>query len=373
MVRQGDLNPPTGVNGMLPDVSSCHTRAMKVDVNIGGSIDGTGGAELSVLDQQLAEALRLGFDGVWTTEVSRDPFLPLVLAAQRSNSMQIGTAVAVAFARSPMTMATVANDLNTFSKGRFVLGLGSQIQAHIERRFSMPWSAPAHRMREYILALQAIWDSWRSGGRLDFRGEHYRHTLMTPMFAPEPHPYGNPKVLVAAVGPKMTAVAAEVADGLLVHGFTTRRYLQEVTLPVVEAGLSARGYTREDFTTVYPGLVVTGGSEHEYDTAVALVRRQIAFYGATPAYRAVLDLHGWSDLHTELHRLSKVGDWATMTGLIDDEMLHTFAVVGEPDEVAREITARFGALVDRFTLYTPYPLGDVARAIVVEGVRSSDR
>ncbi|MGH3635492.1 MAG: TIGR03617 family F420-dependent LLM class oxidoreductase, partial [Mycobacterium sp.] len=225
---------------------------MHVDGNIGGGIDGTGGADFGVLTEQIAAAERIGFDGVWSTEVSRDPFLPLLVAAEKSSTLLVGTSVAVAFARNPMTMAAVANDLNTFSAGRFVLGLGSQIQAHIERRFSMPWSAPAERMREYIRALQAIWASWQTGDKLDFRGEHYQHTLMTPMFNPEPSPFGPPRVMLAAVGPKMTVVAAEAADGLLVHGFTTARYLQEVTRPAVDAGLRVADRTRADFSICYP-------------------------------------------------------------------------------------------------------------------------
>jgi probable F420-dependent oxidoreductase len=341
------------------------------DGNIGGSIDGTGGAELSTLADQVGAAQRIGFDGLWSTEVSRDPFLPLALAAEKAPTLQLGTAVAVAFARNPMSMAVVANDLNTLSAGRFVLGLGSQIQAHIVRRFSMEWSAPADRMREYIAALRAIWHSWQTGERLDFRGAHYQHTLMTPMFSPGPSSYGPPPVLLAAVGPKMTTVAAEAADGLLVHGFTTQRYLREVTVPLIEAGLHATGRTRGDFTISYPGLVVTGADEAEFDEAVAQVRRQIAFYGATPAYRAVLDLHGWGDLHTELHRLSKSGDWATMTGLIDDEVLNSFAVVGEPEIIGSEIVRRFHGLIDRFTLYTPYPLDEAAKATVVEGIKTA--
>ncbi|GAY15568.1 LLM class F420-dependent oxidoreductase [Mycobacterium sp. shizuoka-1] len=344
---------------------------MYVDGNIGGSIDGTGGADLAVLTQQIAAAEQIGFDGIWSTEVSRDPFLPLLLAAERSSTLQLGTAVAVAFARSPMTMAAVANDLNTFSAGRFVLGLGSQIQAHIERRFSMPWSAPADRMREYIAALQAIWHCWQTGENLDFRGEHYRHTLMTPMFSPGPNPFGSPRVMLAAVGPKMTRVAAEVADGLLVHGFTTARYLREATMPTVADGLRASGRGRDDFSVSYPGLVVTAADESGYLDALQQVRRQISFYGATPAYRAVLDLHGWGDLHTELHRLSKVGEWTAMSALVDDEVLSTFAVVGEPKEVGAEIVRRFSDTVDRFTLYTPYPLDDTTRAAVVEGVKSA--
>ncbi|MCV7054306.1 LLM class F420-dependent oxidoreductase [Mycolicibacterium gilvum] len=343
---------------------------MHVDGNFGGSIDGTGGADLAILAEQIASAERVGFDGIWSTEVSRDPFLPLLLAADRSESLQLGTAVAVAFARSPMTMATVANDLNTFSRGRFVLGLGSQIQPHITRRFSMPWSAPADRMREYIAALQAIWQSWQTGEKLDFRGEHYQHTLMTPMFSPQPCPFGRPRVMVAAVGPKMTAVAAESSDGLLVHGFTTARYLREVTMPAVEAGLAVSGRSRGEFTTSYPGLVVTGADERGFTEALERVRHQIAFYGATPAYRAVLDLHGWSELHTELHRLSKTGDWATMTGLVDDEVLGTFAVLGEPKDIGAEVIRRFDGLVDRFTLYTPYPLDEATRVTIVGGIKT---
>lgn len=346
---------------------------MKVDTNIGGGIDGTGGADFGVLTDQVNAAERIGFDGLWSTEVSRDPFLPLLIAARESPTMGLGTAVAVAFARSPMTMAAVANDLNTFSRGRFVLGLGSQIQPHIERRFSMPWSAPAERMREYLAALRAIWSSWQTGDNLDFRGDHYQHTLMTPMFSPGPSPFGPPPVVIAAVGPKMTAVAAEAADGLLVHGFTTDRYLREVTLPAVDAALAETGRSRADFTISYPGLIVTGTDERGHLEATERVRHQIAFYGATPAYRGVLDLHGWEDLHTELHRLSKAGDWTTMTALIDDEVLSTFAVIGDPTDVGAEIVRRFGDLVDRFTLYTPYPLEEAATSAVVDGIKRAGR
>ncbi|MGU3497779.1 TIGR03617 family F420-dependent LLM class oxidoreductase [Mycobacterium sp. C31M] len=343
---------------------------MYVDCNIGGGPDGTTGGAVAELISQVASARRLGFDGAWSTEVNRDPFLPLAIAAAQSTGLQLGTAVAVAFARSPMTTAAVANDLQSLSGGRFVLGLGSQIRPHIERRFSMPWSDPVGRMREYIAALQAIWHSWSTGAKLDFRGEHYQHTLMTPMFAPEPHPYGPPPILLAAVGPKMTSVAAESADGLILHSFTSARYLREVTLPIVEAGLATSDRRRAQFTVCYPGLVATGGTAEALTGAVESVRRQIAFYGSTPAYRAVLDLHGLGDLHVELHRLSKAGEWDTMTALIDDTVLDTLAVVGEPMAAGRELVARFGGLIDRFTLSTPYPLDDAARAGVVEGIRS---
>ena len=217
--------------------------------------------------------------------------------------------------------------------------------------------------------MQSIWQAWQNGTKLDFRGDHYQHTLMTPMFSPEPTPHGPPRVMLAAVGPMMTAVSAECADGLLVHGFSTPRYMREVTLPIIEAGLATTGRTRADFTTSYPGLVVTGTTEAELAEANGRVRHQIAFYGSTPAYRGVLDLHGWGDLHAELNRLSKTGDWATMTALIDDEVLNAFAVSGEPKTVGAEIVRRFDGLVDRFTLYTPYPLDDAARADIVEGIR----
>ncbi|HEY6493949.1 MAG TPA: TIGR03617 family F420-dependent LLM class oxidoreductase, partial [Trebonia sp.] len=308
---------------------------------------------------------RAGYDGVWTTEVSRDPFLPLLLAAGQSRTLTLGTAVAVAFARNPMTVATAANDLQSLSSGRFVLGLGSQIKAHVQRRFSMPWSEPAARMREFVLALRAIWANWQDGGRLDFRGEFYRHTLMTPMFTPDPGPWGPPPVLLAAVGPRMTQVAAEVADGLIVHGFTTERYLREVTWPVIEAGLSTSGRGRNQFTVSYPGLLATGATDAAMEAAIAAVRGQLAFYGATPAYRPVLDLHGWGDLHEELHRLSVAGDWAAMADLVDDTVLSTFAVVAAPDQAGPEILRRYGDLVDRYTLYAPYALDDEVRRHVV--------
>ena len=338
---------------------------MKVDGNIGGGIDGTGGGDLGVIAGQVAAAEQVGYDGVWTTEVGHDPFLPLLLAADRSPALTLGTAIAVAFARSPMTVATVANDLQSLSSGRFVLGLGSQIKAHIERRFSMPWSEPAARMREFVLALRAIWASWQDGGRLDFRGEFYRHTLMTPMFTPDRNPWGPPPVLLAAVGPRMTQVAAEVADGLIVHGFTTERYLREVTWPIIEAGLSASGRGRDQFTVSYPGLLATGGTDAAMEAAIAAVRGQLAFYGATPAYRPVLDLHGWGDLHDELHRLSLRGDWAAMAGLVDDTVLNTFAIVAAPDQAGPEIHRRYGDLADRYTLYAPYALDDEVRRRVV--------
>ncbi len=295
-----------------------------------------------------------GFDGIWCAETGHDPFLPLLLAAEHTERIELGTGIAVAFARNPMSMAMVANDLQAYSKGRFMLGLGSQIKPHIEKRFSMPWSKPAARMREFILAMRAIWAAWQDGTTLAFRGEFYTHTLMTPFFNPGPNPYGNPKVFLAAVGPLMTEVAGEVADGLLVHGFTTERYLREVTLPAFERGLAKSGRTRSDVEVSYPGMVVTGDTEAEVEAATQAVKAQIAFYGSTPAYQPVLELHGWGDLHAELNRLSKRGAWAEMATLVDDDVLHAFAVVAPPDEVPAKVLERVGDVVDRFSFYAPY-------------------
>ena len=299
-----------------------------------------------------------GYAGVWASEADHDPFLPLLSAGQATTRLQVGTAIAVAFARSPMTLAMTAHDLQRYTRGRFVLGLGSQVKPHVERRFSMPWSPPVERMREYVSALRAIWTAWQDGTRLRFEGEHYRHTLMTPMFSPAAHEWGAPPVHLAAVGPGMTRLAGEVADGLLAHGFTTARYLRERTLPALEEGLAAAGRSREQVTISLPGFVVTGRTDEERAAAAAAVKATIAFYGSTPAYRPVLELHGWSGLADELHALSvgrREDKWTAMRDLVDDEVLGTFAVVGEPDELGPLVRDRFEGLVDRFSVYASYP------------------
>lgn len=340
---------------------------MLVDGNIGGTVDGTEGGDLGVLTEQVEAAQRAGIDGVWSTETGHDPFLPLLLASRQAPTLQVGTAIAVAFARNPMTVAMTAYDLHGYTGGRFLLGLGSQIEAHITRRFSMPWSAPAPRMREFIAALRAIWSSWQTGERLYFQGDFYQHTLMSPMFRPAPNPHGAPPVLLAAVGPGMTKVAAQAADGLLVHGFTTERYLREVTLPMVAQGLGER--PRSEFVVNLPALIATGSTEEELATATQAVRSQIAFYGSTKAYRPVLEMHGWGDLQTELHGLSRQGDWKTMAGLIDDTVLSAFAAVGSPQEAGAQVRARFHDVVDRLTMYTPYPMADEVRTSLVSAIR----
>ena len=299
-----------------------------------------------------------GYAGIWASEVAHDPFLQLLAAGQATERIQVGTAIAVAFARSPMTLAHTAHDLQRYTRGRFVLGLGTQIKAHVERRFSMPWTAPAARMREFIGALHAIWNAWQHQEPLRFQGEHYRHTLMTPMFSPPPHEWGAPPVYLAAVGPLMTRLAGEVADGLLVHGFTTQRYLRERTLPALEEGLTAAGRDRHQVAVTLPGLVVSGGTEEEMAEAALAVKGTIAFYGSTPAYRPVLELHGWEALADELHALSvsrREDKWTAMRDLVDDEVLATFAVVAEPESVADEVRRRFDGAVDRFSVYASYP------------------
>ncbi len=317
-------------------------------------IDGGIGLDLSRAATDAKEAEDFGYDGIWVPETSRDPFLPLAIAAEHTQSIEIGTSIAVAFARSPMTLANTAYDLTGFSKGRFILGLGSQIRPHITKRFSMEWSKPAARMRELVLAMRAIWDCWMNGSALDFRGDFYTHTLMTPFFNPGPQDGGIPRVFLAGVGPLMTEVAGEVCDGFFCHGFTTERYLREVTLPALERGRAKAGRSMDGFEICGPSFVVTGNTAEELELAKMGTRQQIAFYGSTPAYREVLELHGWGDLQPQLNSLSKEGRWEEMGGLIDDEILETFAVVGEPDQIAPELKRRYGDVISRISFYAPY-------------------
>jgi len=337
---------------------------MKIDTGIMGT-------DLNDVAERAREAEAQGYDGGLTAETAHDPFFPILLAAQATERIELGTGIAVAFARNPMTMANIGYDLQQFSEGRFILGLGSQIRAHIERRFSMPWSNPAARMREFILAMRAIWASWNDGEKLDFRGEHYQHTLMTPFFDPGPNPFGSPKVFLAAVGEKMTEVAGEACDGIILHGFTTERYVREVTLPALERGWASGGRARSEFEITGPMFVVTGTSEEELERARAATKQQIAFYGSTPAYRGVLELHGWGDLQTELNALSKQGEWVTMGELIDDEILGAFAVVGEPEEVATLLLGRFGDVLDRISFYAPYQSDPERWQAVFDQLRSA--
>jgi len=310
-----------------------------------------------------------GFDAGVTAETANDPFFPLLIAAEHTERIDLMTSIAVAFARNPMVIANISNDLQAFSKGRFILGLGSQIKPHITKRFSMEWSHPAPRMREFILAMRAIWDCWYQGEKLNFRGDYYSHTLMTPMFTPTNNEHGAPRVVLAAVGPKMTEVSGEVADGMLVHAFTTPKYLTEVTLPAIERGLAAGQRKREDFEVCYPAFVVSGHDEKAWELSRSGVSKQVAFYGSTPAYKPVLEAHGWGDLQAELNSLSKQGAWDEMGTRITDEILEQFAVVAEPHKVAGALKERFGASVDRIFCTFPFAK-DEERSAYLEELRA---
>ncbi len=310
-------------------------------------VDGGVGFELDTVGAQAQELEEMGYAGIMTAETSHDPFFPLLVAAQNTEKVELMTSIAVAFARTPMVLANIGHDLNSFSKGRFVLGLGSQIRPHITKRFSMPWSSPAARMREFILAMRAIWATWHEGKPLEFTGKFYTHTLMTPFFTPTDCDYGAPKVFLAAVGPMMTEVAGEVADGMIAHAFTTEKYLRETTLPALERGFAKAGKKREDFEISYPVFVVTGSNEEELDQAREAACKQVAFYGSTPAYKPVLDSIDAGELQGELNAMSKQGRWEEMGGLIDESMLKEFAVVGEPSSIAGQIISRYGDIIDR--------------------------
>lgn len=329
------------------------------------------GGLFSGLDQvrELAAALeQQGYDGCWTGEINHDPFLPLLLAAEHTSQLELGTSIAVAFARNPMIVANLGWDLQAYSQGRFILGLGTQIKPHIEKRFSMPWSHPVRRMREFVLALHAIWSAWKDGSRLRFEGEFYTHKLMTPMFTPEPQPFPAPKIFIAAVGEAMTEMCGEVADGLLAHAFTTRRYLHEVTMPALQRGMQRSGRDRGAFAVSCPVFIVTGDDAH-MAAGAAGVRKQIAFYGSTPAYRKVLDLHGWGDTATELHRLSRQGEWDAMGALIDDDILEAFAVVAPVDKLAAAVKNRCDGMIDRVMPSLPRTLPKATVTAVLQELR----
>jgi probable F420-dependent oxidoreductase len=307
-----------------------------------------------------------GYDGLGAAEIRHDVFTGLALAARATSTITLQSAIAVAFARNPMSLAYAANDIQLISQGRFQLGLGSQVKPHIERRFGMPWGRPAARMEEYLAAVRAIWAAWAGGGRLSFTGELYQHTLMTDFFNPGPNPHGNPPILLAAVGQKMTGVAGRVADGLLVHPLTTEEYLRTRTLPTLRA---ARGGDLDGFGLCLPALVAVGVDESARAVADTGVRKQIAFYASTPAYRAVLDLHGWGELADRLNAMSRRQEWDEMGRAIPDDMLDAFAVAGTPEQVATGLQERFGDVLTRISLYTPYQADPTAVRAVVAALR----
>lgn len=318
------------------------------------------------IPEQIKKLEAQGYDGTGTAEMNHDPFFPLMLAAEHSEKIELCTGIAVAFARSPMVLANLGHDLNAYSKGRFTLGLGSQIRAHITKRFSMPWGAPAPQMKELILAMKAIWANWYEGTPLRFEGTYYNHTLMTPAFTPENKEYGAPKVILAAVGPIMTRVAGEVADGLIIHPFSNEKYIREVTLPAVEEGLRRSGRSLDDFEITYTPFIISGKDEESFEASKVATKNRIAFYGSTPAYKQVLGVHGWGDLQGELNAMSKQGKWQEMGELVTDEMLNTFGIVAEPAGLVGEIISRYGDFVDRTSGDFTFVDGEVRTEMVAK-------
>lgn len=319
---------------------------MKLDFNL--AID-----DLREVPALARDAEALGFDGLWTAETKHDPFLPLALAAEHTRRVSLGTAIAVAFPRSPTVVAHTAWDLQSASGGRVVVGLGTQVKGHNERRFSVKWTAPGPRLRDYILALRAIWECWQTGGRIDFRGQHYVVTLMTPFFAPRPIEHPRIPIYVAAVNPYNLRLAGELCDGVHLHPFHSVKYLRESALPHIQAGLVRSGRGRDDVVLASSVFMVTGRTVAEMAQAREQARAQIAFYASTRTYEAVLAVHGWADLVPRLHRKSVEGDWKGMAALITDEMLGVFAVEAPLDDLAAALSARYGGLLDRLAPYLP--------------------
>ena len=306
-------------------------------------------AEAAVAAERLESA---GCDGLYSFEGPHEPFLPLAIAARHTERALLYPAIAVGFARTPMVIAQVANDLQLLSKGRFALGLGTQIKPHIERRFAMPWSKPVARMREMVRAIHAIWDCWEQGGALDFRGEFYTHTLMPPLFNPGPNPHGRPPLFLAGVGPDMTAMAAAVADGFLIHPLHSERSLRELTQASLDRGLAQSGREARHVQRCCQVMMAVGRDATELRKAREVARAQVAFYSSTPAYKPVLDCMGRGGLQPQLRELTRAGDWAGMASLIDDELLDAVVVSGDPDEAARKLVATRGAVADRLCLST---------------------
>ena len=319
---------------------------MKLDFNV--AID-----DLRDVPALARDAEALGFDGLWTAETRHDPFLPLALAAEHTRRVSLGTAIAVAFPRSPTVVAHMAWDLQAASGGCVVLGLGTQVKGHNERRFSVPWTAPGPRLRDYILALRALWACWQTGGRIDFRSEHYAITLMTPFFAPRPIEHPRIPIYVAAVNPYNLRLAGELCDGVHLHPFHSVTYLREFALPQLEAGLARSGRRRDDLALASSVFMVTGRTSAEVARAREEARSQIAFYASTRTYEPVLAAHGWADLGPRLHRKSVAGDWAGMGALITDEMLEVFTVEAPWDGLAPALVDRYGGLLDRIAPYLP--------------------
>jgi len=321
-------------------------------------IDGPFYAQLGDAASEAKRLADIGYDGVYSLEGSWDPFYPLVMATEHAPTLDIATGIAVAFPRNPIHLAYQAWDLQRFSKGKFLLGIGSQVKAHIEKRFGVEFNPPAPRMRDYIQALKAIFEAWQTGGRLDHRGPYFQHTLMTPMFDPGPNEFGPPPVLLGALGPKMTEVAGEVADGLIVHPFNSMPFITEQALPAVDRGLVKSDRSRSDFILQINAIVITGETEEARQIAKESVKSLLGFYASTPAYRPPMEAVGFGELQPTMNKLSKEGKWDELASYIDDQFVDAFCTQGEPEEIADKLRDKYGAHADRLAIYAPYAAPD---------------
>jgi probable F420-dependent oxidoreductase len=300
----------------------------------------------------------LGFDGIWTFETSHEPYLPLVLAAEHSERLSLGTSIAVAFPRSPTITAQIAWDLARYSKGRFILGLGTQVKGHNERRFGIKWERPVAKMRDYILAVRAVWESWQNQTRLDYRGEFYQLTLMTPFFSPAPHEYARIPIFVAGVNRGMCELAGELCEGFHVHPLHTTRYLQERILPSIESGLAKSARPRSAIELSSSIFVIPTDDAEQAAKYETEVRQQIAFYASTPPYRPVFELEGWSDVADQLTALAARAEWSAMASLIDDDMIDRFALRATWAELPAQLRQKYSGLLDRVSYYFPLVPGE---------------
>jgi probable F420-dependent oxidoreductase len=326
---------------------------MKLDAGLG-----TEGKYLKEIDRTARAAEDLGFAGLWTSETKHDAFLPLAIAANETREIELGTSVAIAFSRSPMETAQTAWDLQDLSDGRFLLGLGTQVKAHITRRFSMPWDRPAAQLREYILALRAIWESFQSEGPLDFEGEFYRHTLMTPFFNPGPIQHPEVPIFIAGVNTRLARLAGEICDGFHVHPFHSPEYIGQTVKPAIAEGAEGAGRDSDQVTLATSVFVITGENEEEITERRESVRSQTSFYASTPTYRTVLEAHGWEDIGERLGTMAREKKWREMPALITDEMIAAFAVEAAPDEIGTALKERYEGLIDRVALYLPFVPGE---------------
>ncbi|MCG8352297.1 MAG: LLM class F420-dependent oxidoreductase [Chloroflexales bacterium] len=325
---------------------------MKLDVGI--TVDAN---PLPTMVQVARAAEELGFAGIWTPETGHNPFLPLTLAAEHTQRIEMGTAVAIAFPRSPMVTAQIAWDLAAYSEGRFILGLGTQVKAHIERRFSTTWDAPVARLHDYIQALRAIWDCWQNGTRLNYRGKYYQHTLMSPFFNPGPIAHPNIPIYIAGVNTNLAKLAGELCDGFHVHPLNSAQYIREVVQPNIAAGAAQAGRDPAAVALAGSVFVITGTDSAMTENLRTMVRQQISFYASTPTYRVVLATHGWEEVGNELSRLAAMQRWNEMPALISDEMLHAFAVEAPPHQLGQALHERYDGLLDRIQLYMPFVPG----------------